>query len=55
MNSAMIELLKLLIAETNRYAETQQTAKGKKDALWKEVTSEDIYKFLYIDIIFRLK
>ena len=52
MNSAMIELL---IAETNRYAEPQQTAKGKKDTQWKEVTNEDIYKFLYTDIMIRLK
>ena len=50
MNSAMNELL---IAETNRYAEPQQTAKGKKDTQWK-VTNEDIYKFLYTDMI-RLK
>ena len=52
MNSTMIELL---VTETNRYTEQRQTAKGKKDTQWKEVTNEDIYKFLYTDIMIRLK
>uniref|UniRef100_A0A2C9KGK8 PiggyBac transposable element-derived protein domain-containing protein n=1 Tax=Biomphalaria glabrata TaxID=6526 RepID=A0A2C9KGK8_BIOGL len=46
------EMIGLMVTETNRYAEQQQVAKGQRDSQWKPVTAQDIYTFLYINIMF---
>lgn len=38
--------------ETNRYAEQRQAHAGRVDKNWKPVTSDDIRKFIYVNLMF---